>query len=167
MSSKSTKQHGLGFWIATWWPVVAAIGIICLESTEMMGANYTSGPFRHFFEAIFGPVSDHRWEHVHMLIRKSGHFIGYGLVGLAWFRAWARSFSRLSFYRPALLAIAGTALVASCDEYHQTFLPNRTGTYKDVLIDCTGAIVLLTVEYFVLRLLSSPRIASKKRARLA
>jgi VanZ family protein len=37
------------------------------------------------------------------------------------------------------LALAGTALVASSDELHQTFLPNRTGSVRDVMIDGAGA----------------------------
>jgi hypothetical protein len=44
----------------------------------------------------------------------------------------------LRFFPDALLALLGTALVASCDEWHQTFLPNRTGTPWDVLLDCCG-----------------------------
>jgi VanZ family protein len=36
----------------------------------------------------------------------------------------------------------GTYLIASCDELHQTFLPNRSGSIWDVLIDCSGALVM-------------------------
>ena len=32
--------------------------------------------------------------------------------------------------------------MASADEYHQTFLPNRTGSPWDVLLDCCGAVAL-------------------------
>jgi VanZ family protein len=42
--------------------------------------------------------------------------------------------------------------VASADEFHQTFLPNRTGLASDVLLDCTGAIALQLLVYLCMRL---------------
>jgi VanZ family protein len=54
------------------------------------------------------------------------------------------------------LALVGTAMVASLDEFHQSFLPNRTGIPSDVLLDCCGAVVLLSL-YFLLRILRSKR----------
>jgi len=57
---------------------------------------------------------------------------------------------------PALL---GTALVASCDEWHQSYLPNRTGTPWDVLLDCTGAIVLQLIIYVFMRTIRPKKLA--------
>ncbi|HKD02812.1 MAG TPA: VanZ family protein, partial [Terriglobales bacterium] len=37
------------------------------------------------------------------------------------------------------IAFFMTALVACLDEWHQTFLPSRTGTLHDVLLDSTAA----------------------------
>ena len=34
-----------------------------------------------------------------------------------------------------------TAAVASLDEWQQTFLPSRTGTFRDVLLDSFAALV--------------------------
>ena len=56
---------------------------------------------------------------IHHFIRKSGHFIGYGFIGLAWLRAWWMTLPRFRFLADALLALLGTALMASCDEWHQ------------------------------------------------
>ena len=57
---------------------------------------------------------------------------------------------------PALL---GTALVASCDEWHQSFLPNRTGTPWDVLLDCSGALTLQVLVYVFMRVFRPKRLA--------
>jgi len=51
----------------------------------------------------------------------------------------------------AALALLGTALIASSDEFHQSFLPNRTASPWDVLIDCSGAITMQVLVYFFLR----------------
>jgi VanZ family protein len=58
----------------------------------------------------------------------------------------------------AFLALLGTALVASADEFHQTFLPNRTGSPWDVLLDCTGAITLQVLVYVYMRTFRPKRL---------
>jgi VanZ family protein len=49
--------------------------------------------------------------------------------------------------------------MASADEWHQTFLPNRTGSAWDVLLDCCGAITLQVVVYVFMRLMRPKRLA--------
>jgi VanZ family protein len=157
MSNRSGR--GTWYWFSAWLPVVIGIAVIVVESTEMLGADHTSGPLRRVFEALFGHVPDARWDIIHHYVRKSGHFTGYGLIGLAWLRAWWMTLAHSSFFPDALLALLGTALVASCDEWHQTFLPNRTGTPWDVLLDCTGAIALQLIVYVFMRTFRPKRLA--------
>ncbi len=80
-------RRNADFWISAWLPVLAGIGVIVLESTSWFGAEHTSGPLRRIFEAIFGPVGDVRWDLIHHYFRKTGHFVGYGIIGLTWLRA--------------------------------------------------------------------------------
>lgn len=148
----SSSPRGLGFWINAWLPVAAGIAVILMESSVWFGSNHTSGPLRWLWETLFGTVTNARWRVIHLLIRKSGHFFGYGAIGLAWLRAWWMTLPRSSFLPDAFLALLGTALVASCDEWHQHFLLNRTGTSRDVLLDCCGAIALQSVVYVYMRL---------------
>jgi VanZ family protein len=147
------------FWVRTWLPVVIGILMIMVESTEWMGAEYTSTPLRTLFQAIFGHVTDAQWEMVHHIVRKSGHFVGYGLIGLAWLRAWWMTLPKSHFLPDALLALLGTALVATADEYHQSFLPNRTASPWDVLLDCSGAIALQLMVYILMRMTRPKRLA--------
>jgi VanZ family protein len=146
-----SSRRGLKFWISAWWPVIASTAVIVTESTELFGANHTSGPLRWIFQHLFGPVSDPRWEFIHHLIRKSGHFLGYGIVGLTWLRAWRRSLPATQTLAHASLALLSTALVATGDEWHQSFLPNRTASPWDVLLDCCGAIVMLSIAFVATR----------------
>ncbi len=118
----------------------------------MFGSDRTSHPLRVIWEWLFGPVSNDHWEHIHHLFRKSGHFLGYGAIGLTWLRAWWMSLPGSQFFQDTLLALAGTALLAACDEYHQSFLPNRTSSAWDVLLDCCGALTMQLVIYLFLRL---------------
>jgi len=151
-------RRDLKFWLSAWLPVAVGIGIIMLESTEVMGSNHTSHPLRLLFQAIFGPISDASWEVVHHLVRKSGHFIGYGALGAAWLRAWWMTLPHSHFLEDAFLALMGTALVASLDEWHQSYLPNRTGSVWDVLLDCAGAIAMILAVYIYMRLTRPGRL---------
>ena len=151
MSSRRRRRRTL-YWIHAWWPVAVAIAVICIESTEMMGADHTSGPLRTIYQFIFGHVPGRRWEMIHHTIRKGGHFIGYGLMGLAWLRAWWMTLPQSLFVQDTLLSLAGTALVATLDEYHQSFLANRTSSPWDVVLDCGGALTLQLIVYVYMRL---------------
>jgi VanZ family protein len=146
-----SSSRGLRYWTSAWLPVAAGIAIIALESTAYFGADRTSGPFRWLFQMLFGPVSDVRWAEIHHIIRKSGHFLGYGAIGLAWLRAWRMTMTTAPFHTDASLALLGTAMLASWDEWHQSFLPNRTSSPWDVLLDCSGALVMLLIARAVLR----------------
>ena len=155
----SSSARGLRFWLSAWLPVLFGIGVIVVESTVWFGADHTSGPLRVLFEALFGRVSDARWEIIHHTIRKSGHFVGYGLIGLAWLRAWWMTMPRSHFFSDALLALLGTGLLATWDEWHQSFLPNRTSSPWDVLLDCCGAIALELLVYLFVRSFRPGRLA--------
>ena len=158
----SSNQQGARFWISTWWPVVLGVAVIMMESTEFMGSDHTSGPLRRIFEALLGHhMSDAHWDLVHHYVRKSGHFLGYGFIGLAWLRAWWMTLPNSRIVSDMLLALMGTAFIASADEFHQSFLWNRTASPWDVLLDCCGSIVLQLLAYTIMR------IARPKRLRRA
>jgi VanZ family protein len=148
----SNNRRGARFWINTWLPVLLAILMIVIESTEWMGADHTSGPLRTIWQAIFGHVSERQWQIIHHYLRKTGHFIGYGFVGLTWLRAWWMTLPKSHFLTDTLLALLGTTLIAASDEFHQSFVPNRTASPWDVLIDCSGAATLQLVVYLFMRI---------------
>jgi VanZ family protein len=154
----SSDRRGPGFWVSAWLPVLAAACLVAIESTPYFGADRTNAPLRHIWEWLFGPVTNRHWHIVHILLRKSGHFLGFGLVGLTWLRAWRMMLPRASFLRAEFFALLGSALIASADEYHQSFLPNRTSSPRDVLLDCFGALVTMSVLYLYLRLKAPQRL---------
>ena len=155
----SNEGHSTKFWIGAWWPVALSAAVVASSSSTWFGADHTSGPLRWIWQLLFGPVPDARWDTIHYLIRKTGHFTGYGLIGLAWLRAWWITLPRLSYLKHALLAVLGAAVFASSDEYHQTFLPNRTGSPWDVMLDCCGALAMCLLVYIFACLFRPKRLA--------
>jgi VanZ family protein len=75
------------------------------------------------------------------MVRKGAHITEYALLSLA--IAWPLWISRfrLKGARLALITIGITVIYAVTDEYHQTFVPGRSGEIKDVLIDSIGACI--------------------------
>ena len=127
--------------------------VIARESTAAFGSVNTSPILWPIYEGLFGRVTDTAWEAIHHHLRKTGHFLGYGTLGITWLRAfllmWLQTFQALAaavWRRWSLqMAICCTAVVASLDELHQSDIPDRTGMVTDVLLDTTGALVLCTV----------------------
>jgi len=125
---------------------MVCIGVIAVESTIAFGADHTSAPLQRFFEFLLHRrFTQPEWWRLHMTIRKCGHFAGYGIQSAAWFRAFRMTWRSNDPDRPRIavhgLAMLGTFFIASCDEFHQTFLPNRSGSFHDVMIDCSGGLL--------------------------
>jgi VanZ family protein len=133
--------------ILDWLPAMLSVVMIALESTATMSAANTSHWLYPFWVKFFGPLSDARWSQVHHLIRKTGHFVGYGVVSLAFFYSWRQTLYHMAvrgwslFRRASVLAVVSTVVIASLDEFHQSFLPSRTSSVFDVGIDFCGAVV--------------------------
>ena len=131
-----------------WLPAALAVLMIAVESTPVMSASNTSRWLLPIWVHLFGPITPERWAVVHHYIRKTGHFTGYGLVSLCFFHGWRKTLHlagrgvRALWVRSAIFAVGCTILIASADEFHQTFLPSRTGRVSDVGIDTCGAIAV-------------------------
>lgn len=130
--------------LKTWIATILWLIVIVIESSSIGASNNTSRflyPLLHFLFKL-DPV---RFEYIHFFIRKGGHVFGYALLSILLFRAWRETLPALNrsrwIMRWANLAVLGTALVASLDEWHQSFSALRTGTPKDVLLDsCAGVV---------------------------
>jgi VanZ family protein len=143
-----------------WFPAALAVLMIAIESTATMSTENTSRWLLPIWIHLFGPISHARWETIHHYIRKTGHFTGYGLVSLCFFHGWRKTLRpagrgmRALWLRSALFAVGCTILVASADEFHQTFLPGRTGRMFDVGIDTCGAIAVQLMILLLMPLLT-------------
>jgi VanZ family protein len=135
----SSHRHDI---LRAWIAAILWLILIAIESSTLLSAHNTSRvlyPLMHF---LFGMDSDH-FEVWHFFIRKSGHVVGYAILSILLLRAWRATLPAMNDAewtpRWATIAILGTALVASLDEWHQSFLPSRTGRWQDVVLDtCAG-----------------------------
>jgi VanZ family protein len=146
--SRDHHHHVLKAWIA----LILWLIVIAIESTAYLSSQNTSRflyPFLHF---LFG-IEYVRFAPFHFFLRKAGHVFGYGLLSILFFRAFRETLPATSGVRWTLrwanIAVLGTALVASLDEWHQSYIPTRTGTVHDVILDtCAGIAAQLAVFFF-------------------
>jgi len=138
--------------VKAWVPSAICLAIIVVESSDLGSYYYTGQILYPLFHFLFNmdPLRFATW---HMLLRKTGHFVGYFTVSAFLFRSWRATFPRLATrwcLQWATLAWSSTCLVAMLDEWHQTFLPSRTGTFHDVLLDSTAALTTQMAIYVIL-----------------
>ena len=136
--------------LRSWLPVVLWTVIIALESSSGSAAN-TRPLLEGLMVWVFGQLDPVSFDRLHTLLRKGGHFLGYGIFGFLWFRAFAATFPNGTRLIWAGLAIACTFLVASLDEWHQSFSPSRNGHFGDVVLDTCGALLLVSMAMVAIR----------------
>src|ERR1700678_1620185 len=157
-SFKSSRLRAILDWV----PAALSVLMIVLEAPATMSSNNTSQWLYPYWVRLFGPISTAHWAEVHHLIRKTGHFVGYGLVSVAFFYSWRQTLRRMAvqhwtlWRRASVLAVACTLLIAILDEYHQSFLPSRTSSPIDVCIDLSGAIAAQLLLLLAIQLFSRP-----------
>lgn len=143
-----------------WIPVAIWLGILAVESSDLGSSEHTGLILRKIWSALLGAPDEETFETVHHFIRKTGHFCGYAILSWLIFRAvratWrnrqavvARGREYFWQLRWAIFGILGTAIAASLDEFHQSFNPNRTGRWQDVVIDSSGALTIQILLYLV------------------
>jgi VanZ family protein len=146
-----------------WWPVALWLVVIRLESTDYASSTTTLGLLYRITVAIFGPINPTFLLTVNAILRKSGHFIGYGILSWLVFlalkythrdrlqpllqRRWGTFFRDLWQLDWATIAVVFTLVTATFDELHQAFLPSRSGAWQDVLLDTAGGVIAQLLLY--------------------
>ena len=124
-------------------PLLAWAAFVLFASSANFSASNTSRIIRPLLLWLFPDIAEASILRVHFFVRKAAHFTEYAVLAL--FAARAFRTSGLSVLRRYwwLASFALVAAVALTDEYHQSFLPSRTGTIYDSLLDMTGGATAL------------------------
>jgi VanZ family protein len=136
-----------------WWPAIVWIGLITFESTDYLSAQNTSSILYNLLTRIFGEFNYYEFMYWHHYMRKTGHVVGYAMLGLLLLRGFWMTFANRPHWIRLLPVFAwlGTAFVATMDEWHQSYIPSRTGTPWDVLLDSAAGLAALALAYLALR----------------
>lgn len=132
-----------------WWGLLLLwCGVIYYVSADpVFTADSTAQAFQHAAPVAAKPGLVER---LNILVRKTGHAVGFGVLGAF---AWAALSEWPKPRGVAFWAWLLATLYAVSDEWHQSWVPGRTGVAKDVLLDSVGAAVaVLLVAWLVPRL---------------
>lgn len=141
-----------------WVPAIAWILLIFLASGDLMSAEHTSRFLMPFLIWLKPDISADALSEIHFCVRKAAHVTEYAILALFFCRAVFRE-PNVNRARSTLFVSAwiACALVATCDEFRQSFVESRGASPWDVMIDSGGAILgLLIYSRFAER--KSPKI---------
>jgi VanZ family protein len=135
-------------WFWRYGPLILWAVMIFVGSTDLLAASHTGGLVRRAFLWLFPQASEATLQTVHFLIRKAGHFSEYAILALLAARAFRTSIRRMLRSRWFWASLTLVVVYALADEFHQSFIPSRTASIYDSLIDSLGgttALILLAV----------------------
>ena len=129
-------------------PLVLWAALIFIGSTSMLSASHTSVVLRLFLW-IFPHASEATLGTIHFIIRKAGHVTEYAILAVLAARAFRSSTRGLLRTRWVSVSLLLVVVYALGDEFHQSFVPSRTASIYDSMIDSFGgltALALLTIQ---------------------
>jgi VanZ family protein len=142
------ERRGSGI-VRHWLPPLLWIAMITVGGGDSLSSGHTVrwlgrllAPFHLHASAI---------DRLNFAVRKFGHFCVYAVLSVLVFRAWRESLAKPALHEPShpgpawssrafVLAIASCVVVASLDEFHQSFSSTRGAAMHDVLLDTLGAV---------------------------
>ena len=88
---------------------------------------------------------------VSFAVRKLAHFTEYFILGV-WAFFVSITFNKFKLFIRAAFAFLFCAFYSISDEIHQHFVPGRACRFLDVLIDCTGVLVAITLITLIVKI---------------
>lgn len=157
METSSTRER---LW--RYGPLVICMALISFASSNEFSASNTSRIVRPLLLWLFPNITEASIGLAHLLVRKAAHITEYAVLGWLAARAFSGSsqeFLRRRWFLASLMLIVLHALL---DEYHQSFVPSRTGSLYDSGIDIAGGLIGLIAFAYLSR-----RVTGDVRPRLS
>ncbi len=79
---------------------------------------------------------------IHFAIRQLAHFSEYAVLSAFYAHAQRPSGQTVFLLRWSAVAVSICAATAILDEWHQSFVPSRTASPRDVALDISGAVIV-------------------------
>src|SRR4029077_5846257 len=132
-----------------WLPIIIWLALIFIGSTDLMSAEHTSriiGPLLHW---LFPTISPFTVLRVQFFMRKLAHVSEYAILAVLLYRAFVHTALKGRRALSAGLVLLLCAAYAATDEFHQSFVPSRTASLRDVMIDICGAMLAVILYWSI------------------
>ena len=126
------------------------MALIFLMSTDLGSPANTSRFVEPLLRWLLPNISPGTIREIHFYIRKTAHPGEYAVLGWLLWRALRQTGPAAASRAPWKIAVAAllmSAAYAATDEFHQSFVPSRTASVEDVLIDTCGSLVGLCIVH--------------------
>jgi VanZ family protein len=138
---------------AYWGTVLGWMTVISTMSSRAFSAENTGRYLDPLLRFFFPHLSAAQFATAHWMVRKTAHFSEFFVLGCLLY--WALRRGRQPRWRTAWMmqALALGVLYSLVDEAHQAFVPNRTSSLLDSVIDSLGAAssqVVICIRSFLL-----------------
>jgi VanZ family protein len=124
--------------LKNWLPAIAWACLISFLSTDVFSSEHTSLFIIPVLQRLVPNASAETLELIHAIIRKTAHLTEYFIFSIFLMRG-LRGKDRVWRLHWAIWAVVIAAGYASFDEFHQSFVPSRTASPWDALLDTLGA----------------------------
>ena len=114
-----------------------------------MSPEHTSriiGPLLHW---LFPTMSPLKILQVLFFVRKLAHASEYAVLALLLYRAFVHTALKSRTILSAGLVLLLCAAYAASDEFHQSFVPSRNASLRDVMIDICGAMLAVILYWSI------------------
>lgn len=138
-----------------WYSMIFSFSAQNGETSGSLSGSIALKTAQVFDKLTFGHRSEEKIallaENLEFPIRKAAHFTEYAVLGCLWFflfRILLEKTERKKQLIRIFLCIGIVFLSAAGDEFHQTFIPGRSGNFKDVLLDTAGGFTGIFLSRF-------------------
>ena len=128
-------------------PLIAWLVFISFASSDNFNAGNTSRIIGPLILWLFPSTSPETLAVVNIITRKIAHFTEYAILGFLAARAFRNSPHPAIKQRWFLICVALVVIYALLDEYHQSFVPSRTASIFDSMIDMMGGLIALIIVW--------------------
>lgn len=126
-------------------PLIVWLAFISFASSDDFNASNTSRIIGPLVLWLFPNTSPETLAVIHFITRKIAHFTEYAILGFLAARAFRTSSRPPIKQRWFLICAALIVVYALLDEYHQSFVPSRTPSIYDSMIDMAGGLTALLI----------------------
>jgi VanZ family protein len=126
-------------------PLIVWLAFISFASSDEFNAGNTSRIIGPLVLWLFPNTTPETLDIVHLITRKIAHITEYAILGFLAARAFRTSPRPAIGQRWFLICATLIVVYALMDEYHQSFVPSRTASIYDSMIDIAGGLTALLI----------------------
>jgi VanZ family protein len=134
-----------------WLPPLVWAGVVSIFSSDSFSSANTSSFFLPLFHWLLPHATAELIQSLHFVTRKLGHFTEFFVLALLVYRALRGGHGTDWRWYVAAWTLGLVLLYAIADEVHQFFVPTRSASWADSLLDFFGGFCAIALLYVLHR----------------